>query len=297
MDNIYGAIEAGGTKFVCAVGNGPENLHVRRFDTTVPEETLPKVVGFLREEDSRDELTAIGVGSFGPVDLNRHSDTYGHITSTPKLHWSHTDIVGLLESEFGVPVGFDTDVNAAALGEHRWGKARGLTNFVYLTVGTGIGGGGMLNGELMHGLVHPEMGHIFIPSDPRDEYAGKCPFHGNRCFEGLASGPAIEERWGKPARDLDYRHKAWHLEAHYVSLALVNYICTLSPQRIIIGGGVMEQKQLFRLIRENVGSLLNDYIQSPEILGNIDGYIVPPGLGGRAGVLGAMALAMRESGL
>jgi len=295
MNNFYGAIEAGGTKFVCAVGSSPNDLHIEQFGTTTPGETITNTIKFFREQNSKNKLKAIGIGSFGPIDLDKNSNTYGFITSTPKPNWANTDFVGAIKKEFDIPIGFDTDVNAAALGEHFWGAAKGLSDFIYLTVGTGIGGGGMLNGKLMHGLVHPEMGHIFIPLDSKDEYKGKCPFHNNRCFEGLASGPAIQERWGKPAKDLDNNHKAWDLEARYISLALVNYICTLSPQRIIIGGGVMEQKHLFPLIHEKVGKMLNNYVLPPEIMNNINNYIVPPGLGKRAGVLGSIALAMQES--
>ncbi|MEE8399793.1 MAG: ROK family protein [Desulfobacterales bacterium] len=297
MGRSYGAIEAGGTKFVCAVGSSPDDLLIERFDTTTPEKTIPNAVQFLREQNAKAKLHAIGIGSFGPIDLDTRSDSYGYITTTPKPGWSHTDFVGAVRDEFSIPIGFDTDVNAAALGEHYWGEARGLSDFLYLTIGTGIGGGGMVNGKLMHGLVHPEMGHIFLPLHPEDRYEGKCPFHDNRCFEGLASGPAVEERWGRPATDLNATHDAWTMEAHYISLALVNYICTVSPQRIIIGGGVMEQKQLFPLIHEKVSTMLHDYIQSPAIIDNIDGYIVPAGLGKRAGVLGALALAIHASGM
>ncbi len=294
MSNLYGAIEAGGTKFVCAVGSSPDNLYVEQFATTTPEETLFLAIKFFKEQNYKNQLNAIGIGSFGPIDLNRNSDTYGYITSTPKMNWSNIDFVGAIKAEFNIPIGFDTDVNCAALGEHYWGAAKGLVDFIYLTIGTGIGGGGMLNGKLMHGLGHPEMGHVFIPLDSKDEYKGKCPFHYNSCFEGLASGPAIHERWGKPAKDLGHSHEAWGLEAQYISVALVNYILTLSPQRIIIGGGVMEQKQLFPLIYQKVSIMLNSYIQSPEIKNNINNYIVPPSLGKRAGVLGAIALAKQE---
>jgi fructokinase len=295
MGNTYGAIEAGGTKFVLAVGSSPDDLYVERVDTTTPGETISRTIAFFKEQNAKSRLNAIGIGAFGPIDLDRDSDNYGYITATPKPNWSHTDFAGAIEREFNIPIGFDTDVNAAALGEHYWGKAKGLADFLYLTIGTGIGGGGMVNGKLMHGLVHPEMGHIFLPLDHRDTYKGNCPFHHNRCLEGLASGPAIEARWGKPAGDLGEDHEAWDLEAHYISLALVNYICTLSPQRIIIGGGVMAQEQLFPLIHEKVGTMLNDYIQAPAIIRDISSYIVHPGLGGRAGVLGAIALAIEAS--
>jgi fructokinase len=189
-----------------------------------------------------------------------------------------------------VPVGFDTDVNGAALGEYRWGAAQGLDTFIYLTIGTGLGGGGMVNGKLIHGLIHPEMGHIRPPRHPNDDYPGACPFHGD-CLEGMAAGPALEGRWGQRGETLPLDHPAWEMEAHYLAMGLVNFVCTLSPQRIIMGGGVMEQAHLFPLIRRKVQNFLNGYVQSPVILEQIDDYIVPPGLGNRAGVLGAIALA------
>jgi fructokinase len=182
MDGLYGAIEAGGTKFVCAVGSNPDDLSEIRFDTTTPVETINKAINFFKGHHSKKRLNAIGIGSFGPIDLNEKSETYGYITSTPKPNWSNTDLVGMIKREFDIPIGFDTDVNAAALGEHSWGAAKGLSDFIYLTIGTGIGGGGMANGNLMHGLIHPEMGHIFIPRDPKDDYKGKCPFHNHLCF-------------------------------------------------------------------------------------------------------------------
>jgi fructokinase len=287
---LYGAIEAGGTKFVCAVGTGPNDLRdVTRFPTTTPEETIREAIDFFQSRS--DGLTAIGIASFGPVDLQPASPTWGYITTTPKPKWANTDIAQQIAEALGVPVGFDTDVNGAALGEQRWGAAQGLDTFIYLTIGTGIGGGGMLGGKLMHGLVHPEMGHILLPRDREaDPFPGVCPFHGD-CFEGLASGPALQARWKEPADTLSGDHPAWPLEARYLSLALVNFICTLSPQRIIMGGGVMQQPQLFPLVRAEVQQLLNGYVQSPDITNNIDRYIVPPGLGARAGVLGAIALA------
>jgi len=193
-----------------------------------------------------------------------------------------------------LPVGFDTDVNGAALGEYRWGAGEGLDTFLYLTIGTGIGGGGMVGGKLMHGLVHPEMGHMRLPRDREsDPFEGICPFHGD-CLEGLASGPALQSRWGQPAETLPPAHPAWTLEAHYLALALVNLICALSPRRIILGGGVMKERQLFPLIGRQVQELLNGYVRAPDILEEIDRYIVAPILGGRAGVRGAIALAERE---
>jgi fructokinase len=288
---MFGAIEAGGTKFVCLVGTGPDDIHDQvRIPTTTPDATLGEAIEFLRK---RAPLQAVGIASFGPIDLRSGSPTYGFITSTPKPGWANVDIVGTVRRGLRVPVGFDTDVNAAALAEFRWGAAHGLDTFVYLTIGTGIGGGGMINGGLMHGLVHPEMGHIRIPHDlDADPFAGICPFHGD-CFEGLASGPAMNARWLKAADDLPDDHPAWMLEARYLALALVNFICTLSPERIVLGGGVMSREHLFPLIRHEVSELLNHYVRADAIVRHLDQFIVPPCLGSNAGVLGALALALR----
>jgi fructokinase len=275
------------------VGTGPDDVRDRTtFPTTTPEATISRALTFFRRWAA--DLVAVGIGSFGPVDPDPSSPTYGHITTTPKPGWENTDILGRVEAALGVPAGFDTDVNAAALGEHRWGAAQDVDTLVYLTVGTGIGGGAMVTGELLHGLMHPEMGHIRVPHDDmRDPFEGVCPFHGD-CLEGLAAGPAIEARWGQPGEALPADHPAWALEAHYLALGLVAFICTLSPQRIILGGGVMQQYQLFPMIRSEVQELLNGYIQVPAITTDaIDGYIVPPALGGDAGVLGAIALAQQ----
>jgi fructokinase len=294
MKPLFGGVEAGGTKFVCILGSGPEDIRAEaRFPTTTPEETIQQSVGFFHHQQAEHgELTAIGIASFGPLDLDHDSPTYGTITSTPKPGWANTDFASTIRMALSLPVGFDTDVNAAALGEERWGVARGLDTFIYLTIGTGIGGGGIVNRRLMHGLLHPEMGHLCIPHDRRaDPFAGSCPFHGD-CLEGLASGPAIEKRWGKPAEALPPEHPAWALEAHYLALGMVNLIYTLSPQKIILGGGVMQQAPLFPLLRREVQILLKGYLQSSEILNKIDDYIVPPALGKRVGVLGALALAM-----
>jgi len=288
---LYGGIEAGGTKFVCAVGTGPDDIRAEtRFPTTTPAETIQRVIQFFREQP--EPVTAVGIGSFGPVDPDPSSPTYGHITSTPKAGWRDTPVRDMVAEALGVPVAFDTDVNAAALGEHRWGAAQDVDSFIYLTVGTGIGGGCMVEGKLLHGLTHPELGHILIPREPHDRFPGICPYHGG-CLEGLASGPAIKARWGNQAESLPPDHPAWLLEAHYLAAALASFICTLSPQRIILGGGVMQQAHLFPLIRQEVPQLLNGYIQSPAILSDIDRYIVPPGLGNRSGVLGAIALAQQ----
>lgn len=288
---MYGGIEAGGTKWVCAIGTSAgEIIAEERFPTTTSDETIGRAVEFF--ERRKHKPKAVGVGSFGPVDVHPASPTYGYITTTPKRHWQFADVVGPLARALGVPVGFDTDVNAAALGEHRWGAARGLENFVYLTIGTGIGGGGMVNGKLLHGALHPEMGHMLLaqrhPSET--DFGGVCPFHGH-CLEGLASGPAIEARWGARAETLPADHPAWELEAHYLALGLVNIICVLSPERIIMGGGVMHQRQVFTRLHAEVRRLLNDYLRLPQITDKIEEYIVAPGLQDQAGVLGAIALA------
>jgi len=296
MTNEYvGGIEAGGTKFVCAVGSGPDDIRAEtRFPTTTPEETIGQAIAFFREQrEQHGELAALGIAAFGPLDPDPASPTYGYITSTPKPGWANTDFAGPLARALNLPVAFDTDVNGAALGEGRWGAAQGLDTFIYLTIGTGIGGGAMVGGSLLHGLLHPEMGHVRLPHDrQQDPYPGRCPYHGD-CLEGLASGPAIAARWGRPAETLPVDHPAWSLEAHYLALGLVNFIVTLSPQRMILGGGVMEQAHLFPLVRRRVLELLNGYVQSPRLLEAIDTYIVPPALGRRAGVLGALALAQQ----
>ncbi len=289
MSTLYGGIGAGGTEFVCAVGTGPSDLRAEiQLSTTTPAETIGRVIAFFQEQ--QESLAAIGIGSFGPIDINPTSPTYGHITTTPKPGWAHTDLAGTIQRALGIPVSFDTDVNVAALGEHRWGVAQGLDSFIYVTVGTGIGGGGMINRQLMHGLIHPEMGHIRIPHDwDTDPYAGFCPYHGD-CLEGLAAGPALELRWGQSPETLSFDHPVWTLEAHYIAMGLTNFICALSPQRIIMGGGVMQQAQLLPLVRKNIQELLNGYVQVSQILEEIDNYIVLPGLGKQAGVLGAIAL-------
>jgi len=295
---VYGGIEAGGTKFVCAVGTGPDDVRAEeRFPTTTPEATIGRATTFIGERAAAlgERLAAVGIASFGPIDPDLRSPTYGYITTTPKPGWAHADFAGAVRRALGVPVGFDTDVNAAALGEHRWGAARGLDTFIYLTVGTGLGGGGMVNGELIHGMMHPEMGHIRVPHDwAVDPYPGYCTYHGD-CLEGLTAGPAIAERWGCRGEELPADHPGWELEARYLALGLVSYICTLSPQRIIMGGGVMENRFLFGMIGRQVQELLNGYLATPQILHNIDRYIVPPELGRRAGVLGAIALAERAA--
>jgi fructokinase len=294
--SLFGAVEAGGTKFVCAVGtDGGELLSRIEIPTSSPGETVSRVLDFFKSQAKHGLLAAIGIGSFGPIDVRTDSPTFGFITSTPKAGWQNTDLAGPIRGALKVPVAFDTDVNAAALGEKRWGTAQGLDTFVYVTVGTGIGGGAMVEGKLVHGLLHPEMGHMRITHDRQaDPFAGVCPYHGD-CWEGLATGPAIEARWGKKGQDLPADHKAWPLEAEYLALGVTSLICALSPQRIIMGGGVMRQQSLFPLVRRRTLETLNGYIQRKEILEHIDEYIVPPQLGESSGILGAIALAMEAS--
>jgi fructokinase len=287
---VFGAIEGGGTKFVCAVGTGPDDLVMTQFSTESPEPTIARAVAFLKERAGA-RLQAVGIGSFGPVDLSPSSATCGCITSTPKPGWQNYNFAGAVRKALGVPVGFDTDVDASALGEAHWGAGQSISDFLYLTVGTGIGGGAIVNGQILHGMIHPEVGHIHIPHDLlRDPYPGACPFHGD-CLEGLASGPAMEKRWGKPAHELPVDHPAWALEAHYLALGLVNLVCTLSPKRVLLGGGVMQQQFLFPLIRSELIRLLNGYVRSKELIENIEQYVVPPKLGNRAGIAGALVLA------
>jgi fructokinase len=290
--HVFGGIEAGGTKFVCGIGTGPEDLEITQFATTSPAATIQTVVNFFRKR-AGDGLQAVGIASFGPVDLHPGSPTYGYITSTPKLEWRNFDIVGEVRKALDLPVGFDTDVNAAALAEARWGAAQGLSDSLYLTVGTGIGGGAIVHGSVLHGMLHPEMGHIRVPHDlGRDPFLGCCPYHGD-CLEGLASGPAMEARWGAKAQELPADHAAWALEAHYLALALATWVCTLSPKRVLLGGGVMQQSRLFELIRKELARLLNGYIRTAEVTDGLDCFVSPPLLGQRAGVLGAIVLAER----
>jgi len=292
MRNIYGSMEGGGTKFVCAVGTGPDDIIDEiRFPTTTPDETLEQAISFFQKYT----LAAIGLAPFGPLDLNATSSSFGSISATPKAGWSHTDIVGRFRKHFDIPMSFDLDVNAAAFGEYFWlPENKQLNSLVYFTIGTGIGAGVIVNGNVVHGLTHPEAGHIHLPHDwQKDPFAGICPFHGD-CLEGLANGPAIEKRWGQPADSLPDDHPAWELEAEYIAQALASVIFLFSPQRMVLGGGVMERQQLFPHIRRKVREILNGYIASPVMAGTMIEYIVAPGLGKRSGILGAMAMAMNS---
>ncbi len=282
---LIGGIEAGGTKFVCGIGNEQGEVIERvTFPTTTPQETMENVIAFFKDK----EIDALGIGTFGPADVNEQSETYGYITSTPKPHWRNYNFVGELKKHLDVPIAFDTDVNAAALGEATWGAAEGLDSCLYMTVGTGIGVGAIAEGNLLHGMLHPEMGHILVRRHENDQYEGFCPFHGD-CLEGMAAGPALEKRWGQKGVELAGRPEVWELEAYYLAQALTSYILTLSPKKIILGGGVMKQEQLFPMIREKVAALLNGYVETSEIE-NLESYIVPPGLGENAGLAGALAL-------
>lgn len=286
--SVYGGIEAGGSKWECAIGTDPDDLRATAtFPTTTPAETIDRAVAFFEREGPAD---AVGIGSFGPLDGDPASPTWGYITTTPKPGWAQTDVGGEIRRRLSVPVAFDTDVNAAALGEHRWGAARELDTSCYITVGTGIGGGGMVGGKLLHGLMHPEFGHMRIPHDrDADPFPGMCPYHGD-CWEGLASGRAMEARWGKPARELT-DEAAWNLEARYLALGLVCVICVLSPERVVIGGGVMNQPGLLERVHREIVGLMNGYLGAPVLGEGISGFVTRPALGPRAGVLGALALA------
>jgi fructokinase len=293
MEKLYGGMEGGGTKFVCAVGTGPDEIIAEtRFPTTTPEETLEQAIAFFKKY----KLAGIGLAPFGPLDLNPASPGYGSITATPKPGWSNANILGTFRKQFDLPMAFDLDVNAAAFGEFTWvPENQGLESLVYFTIGTGIGAGILIDGKVVHGLTHPEAGHVQLPHDrQKDPFAGVCPFHGD-CFEGLANGPAIAKRWGLEAQSLPVNHPAWELEATYIAEALSATIYLVSPQRIVLGGGVMEQSQLFPLIRQKVCENLNSYIASPVITAGMDEYIVAPSLGKRSGILGAMAMAISSS--
>jgi fructokinase len=289
---LYGGIEAGGTKFVCILASGPDQIvEQARIPTTTPAETLGKTIEFFQPFVTSGQVDALGIGCFGPLDLDPASPTYGFITATPKAGWSHTDVRGTLLRTLSVKVAIDTDVNAAALGEWKWGASQGYDPSLYLTIGTGIGGGYIVNGKPLTGLLALEMGHIRIPRDLQlDPFRGNCPFHRD-CFEGLASGPAIQARFGSRGESIHDDDPFWEVEAGYIAAALVNTILTLSPKKIILGGGVMQREFLFPMVRRKVQELLNSYAAHPSLLVDIHNYIIPPALGSRSGSLGAIALA------
>lgn len=285
---LYGALEAGGTKMVCAIGDEDGNILERvSIPTRTPAETMPEMIAFFRQHN----ITALGIGCFGPVDLDMHSPTYGCITTTPKLAWANYPIVAEFQKALGVPVGFDTDVNAAALGEATWGCTRDVENSIYITIGTGVGVGIIAGGKPHHGMIHPEGGHILLGRHPDDPMVGSaCPYHEN-CMEGLASGPALEKRWGMQGSLLSSREEVWALEAYYIGQAITTYIMLLSPQRIILGGGVMHQDQLLPLVRKEVARQINGYIRGKG-MEDLEHYIVMPSLNDNQGAMGAVKLAM-----
>ena len=292
MDRLVGGLETGGSKVVCAIGTGAGDVRAEaRFPTTTPAQTLQHAAEFFTEQAARTPLAALGVASFGPLDLDPRSPTFGFITTTPKPGWASVDLLSPLREALGVPVALDTDVNGAALAEQRWGAGRGVESLVYVTVGSGIGGGALVHGRPVHGLVHPEMGHLRVPHDRAlDPFPGACPHHGD-CLEGLASGPALAARWGHPPDTLPDAHPAWDLQAHYLALGLANIIIVLSPHRVVLGGGIMARSHLYPLIRVKLVAALAGYIRTPGLTNDIDTYLVPPSLGPQAGVLGALALA------
>ena len=285
---LFGTLEAGGTKMVLSIGNEEnELLEQMTIPTESPEKTIPAMAAWFRDR----HVDALGIGTFGPVDLNPASPTYGWITKTPKPGWQDTPLLPPLQDALGVPAKIDTDVNAAALAEWQLGAAKGLNSCLYVTVGTGIGAGVVAEGKLVHGLLHPELGHMLLRQEPKDPApAGFCPYH-KGCLEGLASGPAMEKRWGTKAQYLPPDHEAWDLEAAYLAQMCMNAVCVFSPEKIILGGGVMQQKHLFPLIRQKTKALLNGYIHVGEITEHIDDYIVEPGLGTKSGATGALLLA------
>ena len=284
----YGSLEAGGTKMGCAIGAEQGNILERvSIPTRTPEDTMPAILDFFKNKN----ISALGIGCFGPVDLDKKSPTYGHITTTPKLAWKNYDIVGVCEKELGIPVGFDTDVNGSALGEATWGCTKDLDNSIYITVGTGIGVGVIIDRKPYHGMLHPEGGHIFLARHPQDPMErGICPYH-ELCLEGLASGPSIQARWGKPGVELADRKEVWELEAYYLAQAICSYIMILSPERIIIGGGVAHQEQMMPLIRKEVLRQMGGYIAAKGMQ-DLENYIVLPSLNDNQGILGALKLAM-----
>ena len=330
---LLGAIETGGTKTKCAFAlypdikpdiepninnqggqtggvqaNGrplPQIIHQTQFPTTGPDQTAEQIIAYFKQATPQanganvpnnvDLIQAIGIACFGPIDPKPASPTYGYITSTTKPGWQHYNFVGALKERFPhAAIGWDTDVNAPALAESLWGCAKNLDPVLYITAGTGIGGGAVVNGAPLHGLLHPEMGHILVRSHPKDNFSGCCPYH-KYCLEGMASGTSIKARWGQRAEDLPPEHIGWEIEAYYLAQGLQNVILALSPQKVILGGGVMEQKSLFGLVRRQLQDLLQSYIEVPELHEGIDEYICAPALGAEAALYGALALAVQAT--
>ncbi|MBR1476395.1 MAG: ROK family protein [Lachnospiraceae bacterium] len=284
---ILGALEAGGTKMVCALGDETGRISEQvSIPTTIPAETIPQIIDYFKDK----KIESLGVASFGPIDLDKASPTYGYITSTPKKGWGDYNLLGELKAALNVPMGFDTDVNGSLLGEVTYGSSKGISDAVYITVGTGVGGGVMSGGNLVHGMLHPELGHMKMVPHSKDTFPGRCPFHKN-CLEGMACGPAIGDRWGRPAKELYDNELVWEMEAYYIAQALANIIVILSPKRIILGGGVMHRMELFPLIREKTAENLNGYLKTKE-LASMDEYIVPASLNDDQGIMGCIKLAL-----
>ena len=283
----YGLIEAGGTKFVLGVAEADRTIIAReRIPTTTPAETLGAAVEWFAAQGG--PYAAFGIASFGPLALDAASPDYGCVRPTPKPHWSGASLIAPFQQRFGVPVAIDTDVNGAALSEAMWGAGAGLGSVLYLTIGTGIGGGFCSDGQLLRGLSHPEMGHIRMPRHPEDlDFAGTCPFHGD-CLEGLACGPAVIARWGCSLSELPAGHPGKRIIAWYIGRALATFQTVMEPARIVLGGGVTATEGLLDLIRAEALAANGGYT-----VGKIDALIVPPGLGNNAGLLGALALALR----
>lgn len=280
---MLGSIEAGGTKFVCAVSNSDLNIIDKiSIKTRAPLETLTEVFAFFDQFD----LSAIGIGCFGPIDINPNSATYGFITSTPKLAWQNFNFLQAIKARYNLPLAWNTDVNVAAYAEYKLGAAQNTNSCIYMTVGTGIGGGIVINGQLIESNRHPEMGHIFIQQKSDDKFTGICPYHSN-CLEGLASGPAIEKRWNSKPVDIPSAHQAWQLEAYYLAQAVVNYTLTLAPDMIILGGGIMQKEFMLPMVRSAFLQLLNHYLEFEQL----DNYIVLPKLANDAGIMGGLLLA------
>ncbi len=286
MSNLYGGVETGGTWCVCALGTGPDQVaRTEQFRTGKPDQTLQRIVDFFRAGPAP---RSIGIGSFGPVDLKSDSPTWGHVTTTPKPEWQHVAVAPVIRDALGVPVAFENDVDAAAVAEHRWGAGRDARSLCYLTVGTGIGGGLLIDGQPWHGLIHPEVGHLRVPHD--GAFAGVCPVHGD-CWEGLASGPAIAARWQAAPDELPDDHPAWRIEAEQLGLGILSIVSVFSPELVIVGGGVMERRGLLGMVRERLRALVAGYLETPLLAERVEDFLVAPELGDRAGVFGAMALA------
>ncbi len=291
-EKYYAAIEAGGTKFRVAISQGREIVADTTIPTTTPPETLGATIDFIRKWGT---IEAVGIACFGPLDLDPSSPAYGAITATPKPGWSGTPVLEHIRRELQVSAAIDVDVGGAALGEWRWGAAQGLDHFIYITVGTGLGAALFTAGAVHHGLGHSEMGHIGLERVRGDAYPGHCPFHG-ACLEGMAAGPAIEDRWGAPGTHLSDRPEVWELEATYLAQALRTFTYVAAPQRILLGGGVMQHPGLLGLVRTKLVDQLSGYVTSDPLRGSLDDYVVAPDFGQDAGLIGAIALAMRAVG-